>query len=121
MKNKHTYVAIMAGGIGSRFWPGSREAFPKQFLDILGTGKSLLQLTFDRSLSVTTADKIFIVTNAMYKPLVLEHLPAIGEHQVLCEPSRNNTGPCVAYRVAASQDATILRRQRVLACIRPAI
>ncbi len=91
------YVAIMAGGVGSRFWPGSREARPKQFLDILGVGKSLLRLTFERFLPLVPADRIYIVTNAMYKDLVLEQLPELSPEQVLCEPSRNNTAPCIAY------------------------
>lgn len=95
--NKHTYVAIMAGGVGSRFWPASREAMPKQFLDITGDGRSLLRITFERFLKVTSADKIFIVTNAKYQDQVLEHLPELTENQILCEPSRNNTAPCVAY------------------------
>ena len=68
----------MAGGIGSRFWPGSRESRPKQFLDILGVGKSLLRLTFERFLKLCPAKNIFIVTNSMYKDLVKEHLPEIG-------------------------------------------
>ncbi|MEM6316122.1 MAG: mannose-1-phosphate guanylyltransferase [Bacteroidota bacterium] len=93
----NTYVAIMAGGIGSRFWPASREARPKQFLDIMGTGKSLIRQTFERFLRLCPASNIFIVTNGMYKDLVLEHLPELTDNQVLCEPSRNNTGPCVAY------------------------
>lgn len=93
----NTYVAIMAGGVGSRFWPASREARPKQFLDILGTGKSLLRLTFERFLKLTDADHIFIVTNGMYKDLVKEHLPELTDNQILCEPSRNNTAPCIAY------------------------
>ncbi|MFK8102558.1 MAG: mannose-1-phosphate guanylyltransferase [Saprospiraceae bacterium] len=97
MDAKHTYVAIMAGGIGSRFWPGSRVARPKQFLDILGVGKSLLRLTFERFLKLCPAEHIFIVTNGMYKDLVKEHLPELSDNQILCEPSRNNTGPCVAY------------------------
>ena len=97
MQDQHTYVAIMAGGVGSRFWPASREERPKQFLDILGTGKSLLRLTFERFLALTSADRIFIVTNADYKALVMEHLPEVTENQILCEPSRNNTAPCVAY------------------------
>ncbi|MEL6355744.1 MAG: mannose-1-phosphate guanylyltransferase, partial [Bacteroidota bacterium] len=96
MKN-HTYVAIMAGGVGSRFWPASREARPKQFLDILGDGKSLLRLTFERFLKLTSADKIFIVTNGRYRQQVMEHLPELEANQILCEPSRNNTAPCVAY------------------------
>jgi len=97
MKQQDTYVAIMAGGIGSRFWPASRVERPKQFLDILGVGKSLIRLTFERFLNLCPKENIFIVTNGMYKDLVLEHLPELTADQVLCEPSRNNTGPCVAY------------------------
>lgn len=93
----HTYVAIMAGGVGSRFWPGSREARPKQFLDMLGTGKSLLRLTFERFLPICPAAHIFVVTNAAYKDLVMEQIPELDDNQVICEPSRNNTAPCVAY------------------------
>ncbi len=93
----HTYVAIMAGGIGSRFWPGSREARPKQFLDMLGVGKSLLRLTFERFLPICPASHIFIVTNAAYKDLIKAQIPELEDNQILCEPSRNNTGPCVAY------------------------
>ena len=93
----HTYVAIMAGGVGSRFWPGSREARPKQFLDMLGVGKSLLRLTFERFLPICPASHIFIVTNAAYRELILEQIPEITDNQILCEPSRNNTAPCVAW------------------------
>ena len=93
----HTYVAIMAGGVGSRFWPGSREAYPKQFLDMLGVGKSLLRLTFERFLPICPASNIFIVTNAAYKDLILEQIPELTDNQILCEPSRNNTAPCVAW------------------------
>jgi len=93
----HTYVVIMAGGVGSRFWPASRTAHPKQFLDILGTGRSLLQLTFDRFLRLCPAEHIFVITNTIYKELVQEQLPELSDNQVLCEPSRNNTAPCVAY------------------------
>ena len=93
----HTYVAIMAGGVGSRFWPASRETRPKQFLDIMGDGRSLLRMTFERFLHLTTADKIFVVTNGKYRAQVLEHLPELEGNQILCEPSRNNTAPCVAY------------------------
>jgi mannose-1-phosphate guanylyltransferase len=93
----NTFVAIMAGGVGSRFWPASREARPKQFLDILGVGKSLLRLTFERFLKLCPVENIFIVTNAGYRDLVLEQLPELTPNQVLCEPSRNNTAPCVAY------------------------
>lgn len=93
----HTYVAIMAGGVGSRFWPGSRESRPKQFLDMLGVGKSLLRLTFERFLPICPASNIFIVTNAAYRELILEQIPEITDNQILCEPSRNNTAPCVAW------------------------
>jgi mannose-1-phosphate guanylyltransferase len=93
----NNYVAIMAGGVGSRFWPGSREARPKQFLDMMGVGKSLLRLTFERFLPIIPAENILIVTNEAYKDLVLEQLPEISAQQILCEPSRNNTAPCVAY------------------------
>ena len=87
----------MAGGIGSRFWPMSTEEFPKQFHDVLGMGKTLLQMSFERMLLVCPKENIFIVTNANYKELVAELLPEIGEHQILLEPSRKNTAPCVAY------------------------
>ncbi len=97
MNQSNIYVAIMAGGIGSRFWPASRTARPKQFLDILGVGKSLIRLTFDRFLKLCPAENIFIVTNGIYKDLVKEHLPELTDNQILCEPSRNNTAPCVAY------------------------
>ncbi len=91
------YVAIMAGGVGSRFWPASRESRPKQFLDIMGVGKSLIQLTYERFLNLCPKENIFIVTNGMYKALVKEHLPDLTDNQILCEPSRNNTAPCIAY------------------------
>ncbi len=87
----------MAGGVGSRFWPSSRENFPKQFLDILGTGRSLIQSTFDRASKIVPSQNIMIVSNGMYKDLILEQLPEISEEQLLLEPSRNNTAPCVAY------------------------
>lgn len=96
MKN-NTYVAIMAGGVGSRFWPGSRESKPKQFLDILGVGKSLIRMTYERFLHLCPSENIFIVTHKKYKWQVLEHIPELSENQVLCEPSRNNTAPSVAY------------------------
>lgn len=96
MSNQHTYVAIMAGGIGSRFWPSSRTHRPKQFLDILGAGETLIQSTFNRFKQLVSADRIFIVTNGMYKDLVMEQLPELTDNQVICEPSRNNTAPCVA-------------------------
>ncbi len=91
------YCVIMAGGVGSRFWPMSKTAHPKQFMDVLGTGKTLIQLTFDRFKKILPAKNIYIVTNEIYKKLVLEQLPEVTEKQVLCEPSRRNTAPCIAY------------------------
>jgi mannose-1-phosphate guanylyltransferase len=95
--NENNYSVIMAGGIGSRFWPMSRTAFPKQFHDVLGIGKTLIQLTYDRFLDICPKENIYIVTNEIYKDLVLEQLPDLTENQVLCEPSRRNTAPCIAY------------------------
>lgn len=92
-----TYVVIMAGGVGSRFWPYSRTHRPKQFIDVLGTGKSLLQMTYDRFMKITTKDKILVVTNENYKQLVSEQLPDLTDDQILLEPHRRNTAPCVAY------------------------
>ena len=91
------YCVIMAGGIGSRFWPLSKNNMPKQFLDILGTGKSFIRATFERFLPLIPAGNFVVVTNAAYKQLVLEHLPELREDQVLCEPMRRNTAPCIAY------------------------
>lgn len=87
----------MAGGIGSRFWPYSRAAKPKQFLDVLGTGRSLLQMTFDRFLNLCPAENIYVITNKSYKGLVQEQLPELSDDQVLLEPIGRNTAPAVAY------------------------
>jgi mannose-1-phosphate guanylyltransferase len=95
--NKNNYVVIMAGGIGSRFWPYSRTNFPKQFHDILGTGRSMLQETADRFDSICPPENIYIVTNKLYKDLVKDSLPFLSEHQILLEPEAKNTAPCVAY------------------------
>ena len=89
----------MAGGIGSRFWPLSKNNYPKQFLDILGTGKSFIRATFERFLPLVPVANFVVVTNAAYKQLVLEQLPELGPDQVLCEPMRRNTAPCIAYAV----------------------
>lgn len=89
----------MAGGIGSRFWPFSRNDRPKQFLDFFGTGRSLLQMTFDRIRHLVPAENILIVSNVIYKDLILEQLPEITANQVLLEPNRRNTAPCIAYAV----------------------
>ena len=96
-KNPNHYVVIMAGGIGSRFWPMSRTPHPKQFIDILGTGKSLLQQTWDRSKKIVPQENILIVTNAEYRGLVKEQLKGIKNSQILAEPARRNTAPCIAY------------------------
>lgn len=90
----------MAGGIGSRFWPMSIPERPKQFLDVLGIGKSLIQMTFDRLTKISPAENIYIVTNKDYKDLVLEQLPQLKPEQVLTEPERKNTAPCIAYAAA---------------------
>lgn len=90
----------MAGGIGSRFWPMSTPTKPKQFLDVLGMGKSLLQLTFERLTSVAPAENIYIVTNANYVDLCAEQLPQMNREQILAEPMRKNTAPCIAYAAA---------------------
>ena len=90
----------MAGGVGSRFWPFSREEKPKQFLDFFGTGRSLLQMTIDRFRPIVPVENMFIVTNIAYKHLILEQVPDIKESQILCEPARRNTAPCIAYATA---------------------
>ena len=95
--NKNYYGVIMAGGIGSRFWPKSRNARPKQFLDILGIGKSFLQQTFDRFAAVIPRENIFIVTGSSYVSMVNEQIPGLESYQILAEPDRRNTAPCVAY------------------------
>ena len=94
---ENNYCVIMAGGVGSRFWPLSRQARPKQFLDILGTGRTLIQQTFDRFTSFIPVENILVVTSVRYKELVMEQLPELKEDQVLLEPLRRNTAPCVAY------------------------
>lgn len=91
------YVVIMAGGVGSRFWPASRDSKPKQFLDILGIGKSLIRLTFERFVKIVPLENIYVITNEKYADLVKQHLPELSRRQIVSEPSRNNTAPCVAY------------------------
>jgi len=93
----NNYCIIMAGGIGSRFWPLSKDNYPKQFLDILGTGKSFIRSTYERFSPVISDENFLVVTNKAYKQLVLEHLPMLKPDQVLCEPARRNTAPCIAY------------------------
>jgi len=94
---KDNYVVIMAGGIGSRFWPMSRTSFPKQFLDILNQGRTLIQSTYDRFAHFIPKENIYIVTSQQYESIVIKQLPHINHENILCEPSRKNTAPCVAY------------------------
>jgi mannose-1-phosphate guanylyltransferase len=125
--DKKNYCVIMAGGIGSRFWPLSRTRKPKQFLDILGTGKSLLQQTFDRFSQILPKENILIVSNEEYGELIMQQLPGIKKEQVLLEPMRRNTAPCIAYAnykirelepdakiVVAPSDHLILKEQEFL-------
>ena len=97
MTNNNNYCVIMAGGIGSRFWPYSRKNKPKQFLDFFGTGHTLLQLTFDRYSKIVPKENIFVSTNSQYAELVKEQLPQLSESQILLEPIRRNTAPCIAW------------------------
>ena len=95
--NQHRYVAIMAGGIGSRFWPMSRTNHPKQFLDILNTGQTLIQQTLTRYKKVAPIENIFVVTSKEYVDVVKKQLPELPEENILAEPSRKNTATCIAY------------------------
>lgn len=110
--NNNYYCIIMAGGVGSRFWPLSSEKYPKQFIDILGTGKTLLQETYERFLPLCSKEKIYVVTNQDYEEIVTEQLPDIEPGQVLTEPLRKNTAPCIAYATykikAVDPDATLI-------------
>ena len=133
MERKNNYCVIMAGGIGSRFWPMSRTQFPKQFIDILGTGQTLIQQTFDRLEKLVPKENILIVTNELYKQLVIDQL-GVAEDQVLCEPSRRNTAPCIAfanYKIAkqnpnaniivAPADHLILKEQKFVEVMEKAL
>ncbi|WP_369047757.1 mannose-1-phosphate guanylyltransferase [Tenacibaculum sp. UWU-22] len=95
--NTNYYAVIMAGGVGSRFWPVSTQEFPKQFHDMLGTGQSLIQRTFDRINQLVSSKNILIATNERYRNLVLEQLPKTTEKQLLLEPAMRNTAPCILY------------------------
>lgn len=128
------YIVIMAGGIGSRFWPYSRRLRPKQFLDILGTGRSLLQMTFDRYREIAEINQFRVVTYRKYVDLVREQLPELKEDQIFAEPSRKNTATCIAYAaykihsidpeanlVVTPADHLILQEEKFLATILKAI
>ena len=91
------HLVIMAGGVGSRFWPLSSEAVPKQFLDVLGCGKTLIQLTVDRFKNFVPMENIWIVTSEKYKATIAEQLPEVPATNVLFEPCRRNTAPCICY------------------------
>jgi len=131
---KDTYCVIMCGGIGSRFWPFSRESKPKQFLDFFGTGRSLLQRTVDRFARMIPEENIYIVTNKRYATLVKEHFPTFRDEQILLEPTRRNTAPCIAYAsyhikavnpnaniVVAPSDHLIMKEDEFIAAIRKGI
>ncbi len=130
----HTYVIIMAGGVGTRFWPFSRTSYPKQFHDVLGTGRTLLQQTADRFDGVCPPENIFIVTSSLYKDLCQQQLPHLTDDQVLCEPVARNTAPCIAYAcykiiqrdpqaniVVAPADHIILKEEEFKRTIRTAL
>jgi len=132
-QKENNYCVIMAGGIGSRFWPMSRTLYPKQFIDILGTGQTLIQQTFNRLNHLVPKENIFIVTNDLYKNLVLEQLE-VKEDQVLCEPNRRNTAPCIAYAnykiskrnknaniIVAPADHLILKEDRFIEAMKKAL
>ena len=95
--NKNYYAILMAGGVGSRFWPVSTSDFPKQFHDMLGTGETLIQKTFSRLSKLIPVENILILTNEKYNDLVLEQLPQVSPSQVLLEPAMRNTAPCILY------------------------
>jgi len=95
--NKHYYAAILAGGLGTRFWPKSRASFPKQFLDILGNEETLIQSAYKRYASFILPENIYIITSQEYVDIIKDQLPGIKHENILAEPSRKNTAPCVAY------------------------
>jgi mannose-1-phosphate guanylyltransferase len=128
---KNNYCVIMSGGVGSRFWPYSRKNLPKQFLDFFGTGRSLLQQTFERFNKVVPTENILIMTNELYANLVQEQLPQLHPSQILLEPSRRNTAPCIAWAsnhikalnpnaniVVAPSDHLILKEDEFLTAIK---
>ncbi len=130
MRNNN-YCVIMSGGVGSRFWPFSKEQKPKQFLDFFGTGRSLLQSTFDRFKKIVPVENIFIVTNDAYAEITRQQLPELSDSQILKEPMRRNTAPCVAFAcyriraidpnaniVVAPSDHLILKEDQFIADIK---
>jgi mannose-1-phosphate guanylyltransferase len=134
MSIENNFVVIMAGGIGSRFWPFSRNTNPKQFHDILGTGKTMIQQTVSRFEGICPLENIYIVTNKIYSKKVKEQLPFLSDDQILLEPIARNTAPCVAYAaykilnknpqaniVVAPSDHVILKEEEFKRCINLAL
>ncbi|MBQ4367217.1 MAG: mannose-1-phosphate guanylyltransferase [Muribaculaceae bacterium] len=97
MNKSNRYCVIMCGGVGSRFWPYSRQDRPKQFIDFLGTGRSLLQMSVDRVAGIVPPENIFMLTNEQYAPIIREQFPEMSDSQILLEPCRRNTAPCIAW------------------------
>ncbi len=131
---KNQYAVMMAGGIGSRFWPLSKAKYPKQFIDILGTGKSLLQQSYERLRNTFPAERIFIITNESYAEITRKQLPELSKENILLEPSRKNTAPCIAYAghkilsldtnasiVITPSDHIILNEQKFSAALQKAL
>ena len=110
--NDNRYCVIMCGGVGSRFWPYSRASYPKQFIDFMGTGRSLLQMSYDRIKDVVNPDNIVVVANEMYAELIRQQLPLLNPKHILLEPARRNTAPCIAWATnhirAINPDASIM-------------
>ncbi|MCQ2326255.1 MAG: mannose-1-phosphate guanylyltransferase [Bacteroidales bacterium] len=132
--DKNNYCIIMAGGVGSRFWPMSRISKPKQFLDVLGVGQSLIQLTYNRFKNICPQENIYIVTNQIYKDLVKEQLEGITDDCIVTEPARRNTAPCITYAnfkimaknpeaniVVAPSDHLILKEDEFLRIVNSAL
>jgi mannose-1-phosphate guanylyltransferase len=97
MTNNHSHLVIMAGGVGSRFWPMSTEDTPKQFIDVLGMGRTLIQMTYDRFHDICPDENVWIVTNKRYQQIIEQQLPEVDPSHILLEPCRRNTAPCIAY------------------------
>ncbi|HEY0769224.1 MAG TPA: mannose-1-phosphate guanylyltransferase, partial [Sphingobacteriaceae bacterium] len=132
--NNNLFVVLMAGGVGVRFWPYSRNSRPKQFLDVLGTGRTLLQSTLDRFTPLCPIENIFVVTHEEHAELVRQQLPQLSDDQILAEPMRKNTAPCIAYAsykisqinpnavvVVAPSDHLILKEQEFQDLIKKAV
>jgi mannose-1-phosphate guanylyltransferase len=132
--NKNLYIVLMAGGVGVRFWPYSRNSKPKQFLDVLGTGRTLIQSTFDRFLPICPLENIFVVTHEEHAALVKTQLPQLKDDQILSEPTRKNTAACIAYAsfkiaqndkdaiiVVSPSDHLILKENEFLEIIKKAV